>query len=97
MSDVGDLIRNPTEAAARDLSSLGGILVCFGCNDVRPVGASPQIKGFLEAGWPMCCGETMQWITAEQLGGSSTSPLSGRALDAAQRWLGAPDTGSEEP
>lgn len=51
------------DAAAADLSGLGGILRCGQCQSVRPVG---DIARYLRDGWPKCCGFTMTWVTARE-------------------------------
>ena len=75
------LFSDPIGTATRDLAALGGVLICFSCNDVRPLPGPSSIGEYLNGGWPTCCGYTMHWVTAEQMGGSSTSPISQRAFD----------------
>ena len=87
MDDLSRLIADPIGEADRDLAALGGVLVCFGCNDVRPLPGPDEIGRYLDAGWPQCCDETMYWVTAEQMGGASTSPISERALAAIAPWM----------
>jgi hypothetical protein len=49
---------------AEDLNGIGGPLRCDRCGSERSLGDLAQK---LRAGWPECCGETMRWLTDEEL------------------------------
>lgn len=57
-----------------ELARLGGVLRCRACGAERALSSPTQIGGYLDSGWPMCHGETMEWLTQRQLdAGAGTS------------------------
>jgi hypothetical protein len=48
----------------QDLDARGGLLRCHRCKREQPMRGA---GGYLRDGWPECCGETMEWLTARQL------------------------------
>ena len=56
----------PVSADVADLAALGGILRCGECGTTRPLHAG-DIAGYIQYGWPKCCGYTMTWITQREL------------------------------
>jgi hypothetical protein len=52
------------------LATFGGHLECRHCHTVRPL--KYTLGRYLKRGWPMCCGETMEWLTEEQLADRSS-------------------------
>ena len=48
----------------QDLDARGGVLRCRRCKREQPMAGA---HGHLRTGWPECCGETMEWLTARQL------------------------------
>jgi hypothetical protein len=57
------------EHAGKNLDALGGVLRCRRCNREQPMAGAGD---YLRTGWPECCGETMEWLTAQQLAGETT-------------------------
>jgi hypothetical protein len=47
-----------------ELDGMGGVLRCHRCKREQPMKGA---GGYLRGGWPECCGETMEWLTARQL------------------------------
>ena len=52
------------EITAENLGKLGGVLRCRACKTRRPLG---DISLKLRKGWPLCCGQTMEWVTQKKL------------------------------
>lgn len=51
---------------ANDLAHFGGILRCKRCGKEQSL-STDQIAEYLATGWPMCCNESMLWVTQRQL------------------------------
>lgn len=49
----------------KQLESMGGYLECQTCGAKQGLG---NVGEKLLRGWPKCCGYTMRWITARELG-----------------------------
>jgi hypothetical protein len=49
---------------AKTLAGFGDILECQTCKRTRPLG---DIGAKLRGGWPECHGQTMCWVTEQQL------------------------------
>jgi len=66
-SDLAAAVRHAQalhDAAVMDLTALGGILWCPECGTTRPLG---DVAGYVQYGWPKCCGYATTWITRREL------------------------------
>ena len=62
-----DLSDDMSRKVAGSLTGFGGRLECRKCGHRQRVGNKEKIANHLLHGWPECCGEVMEWITASQL------------------------------
>ncbi len=53
------------------LDAMGGDLMCNTCGKKRPMAGGAS---YLRDGWPRCCGQIMEWLTAREIAQGGRRP-----------------------